>query len=117
MKEMTQKYLKEFMDMKISKGKLNEYMKDVKSYEAVEVCAIHLINLLKKYRLKSIDDMFVLNWVNVIWFSNWYFYNEDQCDSIASVIDELEELDEREKELRHEEIDNFIYVLEHNLEL
>lgn len=117
MREMTQKYLKKFVDMEITKDKLNEYMQGVEFYEGEEVFAIHLINLLKKYKLKIVNDIFVLDWVNTIWFSDWYFYNDEQCDSIASIMNELEELDEREKELTHEEIDNFIYLLEHNLEL
>lgn len=109
--------LEKFRDMEITKDELNNIMKSLDEVVKVEVFSIHLINLLKNYDLKLVDDSYLLDWVNTIWFSDWYFYNEDQCDSIASVMNELEELDEEGNELTREKIKKYICALEKNLEL
>lgn len=110
-------YLKMYRDTEISKAVLEEALKGAKAVSLVEVYAIHLIAVLKKYSTKEIDDAFLLEWVNTIWFSEWYFYNDDQCDSIASVMNVLEELDEGELILNQEKIEMLINALDNNLEI
>lgn len=110
-------FLKKFRDLEISKAVLEEELNGAKASSIVEVYAIHLIAVLKKYSTKEIDDAFLLDWVNTIWFSEWYFYNDDQCDSIASVMNVLEELDEGELILNQEKIEILINALENNLEV
>lgn len=110
-------FLKKFRDLEISKSVLEELLNGAKAISIVEVYAIHLIAVLKKYSTKEIDDAFLLDWVNTIWFSEWYFYNDDQCDSIASVMNVLEELDEGELILNQEKIEMLINALGNNLEV
>ncbi|MDF2473453.1 MAG: hypothetical protein K0R21_1235 [Anaerocolumna sp.] len=110
-------YLKKYRDTEISKAVLEEVLNGAKAVSLVEVYAINLIDVLNKYSAKEIDDVFLLEWVNTIWFSEWYFYNEDQCDSIASVMNVLEELDEGELVLNQEKIEMLVNALKNNSEI
>ncbi|KKG08750.1 hypothetical protein [Methanosarcina sp. 2.H.A.1B.4] len=82
----------------------------------VVVCSEHLIHLLEEYKAGKISKRDVLDWVNTIWFSEWYYYCEEYSDSIASVMDELEEIDEEGKELATEKAELYLYALRNNLE-
>ena len=83
----------------------------------VEVCNIHLIQLLKKYQNGVIDEDRILDWVNIVWFSGFYEYCDENSDSIASVMNELEELDEGEAIISNERIEKYIHALECNIEI
>ena len=52
------------------------------------VCAI------AKYQSGDISQDGLLDWVNTVWFSDYFEYADEQCDVIASVMTELETLDE-----------------------
>lgn len=79
-------YLNLNVDYNIVKGK-NNYNNDL---EPIIVNKEHLIKLLES----DLSNIEILEWVNFIWFSDFYDYNDNESDSIASVVDYLEELDE-----------------------
>jgi hypothetical protein len=79
-------YLNLSVDYSTVEGK-NNYNNDL---EPIIVNKEHLIKLLES----NLSDAQILEWVNFIWFSDFYEYNDNESDSIASVMDYLEELDE-----------------------
>ncbi|KOA18995.1 hypothetical protein CLHOM_27350 [Clostridium homopropionicum DSM 5847] len=113
--------LEQFRDLKISREELYQSMhKDVAKISIetpVKVCSEHVIGLLEGYKngLRTKDT--ILEWVNTIWFSGWFEYCDEQCDSIASVMNCLEEIDEEGKELNLEKVEIYLNALKHNLEV
>jgi hypothetical protein len=76
-----------------------------------------VVNAIKKYRSGAITMQTLVDWVNAIWFYDGLFdYCEEQCDSIASVMDLLEELDEEGVSYTDDEYDRMIAALESNIE-
>lgn len=109
------------MDLKILKNQLLELLpkrlNKLKIDKPVQICSIHLIAVLEKYQTGTISEKTVLDWVNTVWFSGLYEYCDEQCDSIASVTNELEEIDEDGKQLTTEKADKYIHALRNNIEI
>ncbi|MCM1461409.1 MAG: hypothetical protein NC084_01705 [Bacteroides sp.] len=72
--------------------------------------------LLISYRKKIITKDEVIDWVNTIRFSELFDIDDLYCDSIAGVMDELEEADERDNVLTQYNIDRYLNALEKNVE-
>ena len=54
-----------------------------------------VVYAIEMYRTGKIAKTELVDWVNTLWFCNaLYDYADEQCDSIASVMNELETLDE-----------------------
>lgn len=121
MNVIDKKILIKFRDLKISKTDLFKAIpKELHKKpidKPLEVCSSHVINLLEQYQKGYITKECILDWVNTIWFSGWYEYCDEQSDSIASVVNELEEIDEIGKNLTLEKVERYIYVLKNNLEV
>lgn len=113
--------LEKFRDMNISKNELDKSLpldiKKVQLHKPITVCRNHVIELLERYRKGDITESNLLDWVNIIWFSDAFDYRDDSCDSIASIMNELEEIDEEGKELTNEKIERFIVALRNNSEI
>ncbi len=109
--------LEDYRDLKIDKTALMAITKSMTALPIVEVRSFHLVKVLKEYSTDRINTNYLLEWVNTIWFSEWYYYNEVQCDSIASVMSILEELDEGNLILNQEKIDILINALHKNIEI
>ena len=73
--------------------------------------------LLESFQKGDISKQQLLDWVNTVWFSGLFEYCDENCDSIASVMNELEEIDEEGKELTFEKINKYIHALENNIEV
>ncbi len=122
---MTDKLKKILMDYKMLKittrqlhvklGK-NLLQVNIKEGEQVVVDNRDLIFVLQETKDGRISVLDLVNWVNVIWFSELYDYSDEHSDSIASVMTELEALDEHELVLPPEQIDLYIAALEKNEE-
>lgn len=113
--------LEQFRDLKILKNQLLELLPQglnkLMINKPVQICSIHLITLLKKYQTGGISEQNVLDWVNTVWFSGLYEYCDEQCGSIAGVMNELEEIDEDGKQLTTEKADKYIHALRNNIEI
>jgi hypothetical protein len=72
---------------------------------------------LTAYKNRKIKIENLVDWVNTIWFTDLYSYDDSQADSIASVIDKLEELDEDGREITKCDIDKYICTLSNNQEI
>ena len=115
------KQLELFRDMVISRMELEQSLgSDIYKLKLdcpVEIESVHVIDALKQYKEGRIARDRLLEWTNVVWFSDAFDYNEEQQDSIASVMNELEELDEGKEELSQEDVDRYIRALSMNQEI
>lgn len=114
------RFANEFKGLKISLEELKQNVphhffahcdnKTVVSKEDLE-------NLLINYKAGKISKITLLNWVNTVWFSELFCYDELHCDCIASIMNELEEADERDDVLSELNIIRYLNALGNNLEL
>jgi len=111
--------LEMFRDMKISLTPLRNYLDgDLSDIIAkpVIVRSENVIELLQLYLDNQISDQTILDWVNTIWFTDYFEYYTPQADSIASVMTELEMIDEDGYIFNKEIANIFIKVLRNNAE-
>lgn len=84
--------------------------------EPITVTSEHIINMLMRYKLGKSSFNELIDWVNVIWFSDCFDYQKGHEDAIASVMCELEELGDHNETLPFALIDRFITCLQQNAE-
>lgn len=113
--------LEKYRDLQITSREFKKLSDGIKESlfldDPVLISSHHIINLLNRYKVKDISSNELLDWVNVIAFRDWYSYQPDESDVIACIINQLESLDEHDNELNLDEIDNYIYALQHNKDL
>ncbi len=118
---MTNEYLLMFKKLELSKSQLVEKL----GGDFITICVENpekiyttdVINLLSSYRENKITLNQLIDWVNTIWFTELFEYDDNQCDSIASVLNKLEELDEEGNCLTESDIDLYIDALSKNTEV
>jgi hypothetical protein len=118
-KERFTECLEKFRDLTITKQELYEFIarqQDTKC-KPINITNLHLINLLMEYKNGRINERYILDWVNTVWFTDWFEYDDYYCDSIASVMNKLEEIDEEGNELSKEKVNKYISCLEGNMEV
>jgi uncharacterized protein YnzC (UPF0291/DUF896 family) len=114
------KILEMYRDLEITINKLDEATYNFappEYYWSVEVCKEHIINLLEKYKSNEISHADVVTWANFILFSEWYRYCEKYQDKIGYILDKLEEIDEKGKELTPKKVEIFLSFLRDELDL
>ena len=113
--------INDFKNLKISKMDLyNVFKKDLHLIfldNPVIVNTSDVISLLEAYRYDRLTLNDLLEWVNTIWFTDLFEYDDNQCNSIASVMNVLEELDEADNSLSQADIDKYISALTKNEEI
>jgi hypothetical protein len=73
-----------------------------------------VIAAIVRFRAGEISLQTFLDWVNTLWFTDLYSYAEEHCESIASVMESLEKLDEEGIEYTEEEYDRMLDALAGN---
>jgi hypothetical protein len=118
---MATNYLEMFKNLQITKKELSDkYGGDlhlVKLEKPVKISNNDVINVLNAIRNGMITLDQLLDWVNTIWFTDLYEYDDGYADSIASVLDKLEELDEDDRKLVESDIEKYIKALLDNKEV
>jgi len=113
--------LDDFKSLKITKAqlqdKIGENLHRVEIEKPLIVNNVDVIFVLEKCKNNEISVSDLVDWVNVVWFTDLFDYAEKYQDSIASVMSELEESDEEGNELTDEKIRIYIEALNHNKEL
>ncbi len=118
--EKTRAVLQAFKKLELSKTQLQDQLGGnlhsvaVKRPEIVE--GQDMILVLERYKEGKLTLDMLLNWVNIVWFTDLFEYAEDQQDCIASVMSVLEELDEDQRALTLEQVDGLIDAIRQNRE-
>ncbi len=79
------------------------------------VVASDVINAIESYRKGTIAKQALVDWVNVLWFTDLYVYDEMYEDAISSVMTLLETLDEENTTFSDKEYDSMITALKNNV--
>lgn len=120
MTHLQKKYIEDYKNLKISLQELKNSLPNIffnHCDSRLTVYTEDVQNLLNSFQSGKIGKPELLNWVNTIWFSDLYVYDELQCDCIASILTELEEADERDNVLSKPNIDKYLFALRNNFEL
>lgn len=96
------------------KEALGNDLYNVQNCKPETVYAKDVIFLIEKFLSKEIPLEAVLDWVNVIWFTDLYRYDSSEEESIASVMTFLEMLDEPDVEFSKEDYEKMIVSLSTN---
>ena len=111
-------FLIDFKDMKINKAtlqsKLGEDLYNVENHVPVVVCTGDVVNAIYSFLDAKISVEQLVEWVNVIWFTGLYEYPDEETDSIISVLEVLETLDENNVTVSTEEYEAMIEALNAN---
>jgi len=114
------KVLKDFLKHKTSLDNVRAtYGSDLHNAQLenpVCVFADDVIFIIREYLSGEISLTDLLQWVNIIWFTDLYEYNPKEEDSIASVITELEALDEDGVGFSESDFSQMIDCLKNNRE-
>ncbi len=111
MKAVLSDFLKLKIDLNQLKGKLGEDLYNIKITKPEKVCAKDLIFLINQYTSGKISMQAVVDWVNVVWFTDLYEYNPMEEESIASVMSLLETLDESDVDISDKEFSKMVECL------
>ena len=112
--------LRDFLESKISlhqlKATCGENLYRVEIGSPLIVSSKDVILLIKKYlaKQKSLQD--VVDWVNVVWFTDLFEYNPIEEDTISSVMPYLESLDEDDVNFSDKDLLKMIHCLSQNIE-
>ena len=90
----------------------NLYNAEIETPE--KVYANNVISSIEKYISNKITQQELLDWVNVVWFTDLYEYNSPEEESIASVMSSLETIDEDDAEFTDEDFLKMITALSDN---
>lgn len=111
--------LEKFRDLEISKCELYSSVGDISFGDKEGILTPnHVISLLEAFQQKKITEEDITNWVDIIWWLGWFRCNDEQLDSIVSVIGELDMLEDipylRTDHLTTDEAQYYIDALKNN---
>jgi hypothetical protein len=113
--------LYDFKTLKITKTQLQNIvgknLHKVKVESPIVISNKDVIFILESFNNGEISLATLIDWVNVVWFTELYDYADEYQVSIASVMSELEELDEDGNEITFDKIALYIETLKNNREL
>ena len=91
-------FLKKYKRFELSfqeiKASLGDYLYNVPQITPEKINADDVIYAIRQFLLKNITPEELVNWVNVVWFTDLYVYASKEENAIASVMTLLETLDE-----------------------
>ncbi len=117
---MMNSILNEYREMRITKADLCEHLGDdlhnVEIAHAICVKAADVRNSIEKVLLgeKTLEEL--VDWVNVVWFTDLFHFPDTETDLIVSVLEVLETLDEEDAHISNEELKNMQLALDENKE-
>lgn len=114
MSEILNDFLKTKIDLNQLKKELGNDLYNVAVTTPKKVCAEDLIFLINQYISCKVTLQEMVDWVNVIWFTDLFEYNPIEEESIASVISLLETLDEGDVQFSNKEFMDMIESLSDN---
>ncbi len=116
---MNRDVLKQFVNLKITKSELQLAIGEDLFNVAVEkptiVYASHVISAIEATLKNEITVEHLVEWVNTIWFTELYAFSDKEVDSIVSVFEVLETLDEEDVVATLDDYQKMIQCLSQNI--
>lgn len=113
--------LKQYKSLKIDKNALCSMLgNDLLNAKVAKPYVVNnqdIIFLLSQFRDSVISLAKLIEWVNIIWFTDVYTYKNKEAECIGSIMPYLEAADEEDGELTKESISKYIDCLRHNTPL
>lgn len=112
--------LLKFKNFEINKEELKKicgndlYNVDIK--KEMSISTNDVINAIKFFRAKKITIEQLVDWVNVVWFTDMFKYKDREENSIASVLSLLETMDEDNVSFTENDFNKMIISLKNNEE-
>ena len=107
-------FLKTKINLKQLKEQIGNDLYNVVIKTPQKVYASDLIFLINQYVAGKISLQEIVDWVNVVWFTDLFEYNASEEESIASVISLLETLDEDDIQFSDKDFIDMIECLSNN---
>ena len=115
-----EKYLGLFCHFEISKSQLQkeigEDLYNIECKKAYSIKCSDIVNAIQLLQNGTIDISTLVEWVNVVWFTELFVFDDNETDSIASVLEILETMDEEGVVISENEFSNMITALTSNTE-
>ena len=115
-----EKHLSLYRELKISKSELQqaigEDLQNVECKKAYHIRRSDVVNAILLLKNDTIDKDTLVEWVNVVWFTELYAFDDEDADSIISVLEVLETMDEDGVIVSEDEFSQMIAALTTNTE-
>lgn len=115
-----EKYLSLYRELKISKSELQqtigEDLHNVECQKAYRIKRSDVVNAIQLLGNGTISKDALVEWVNVVWFTELYVFDDEDADSIVSVLEVLETMDEEGVVISENELTEMITALTSNTE-
>ena len=109
-----------YRKLKISKSELQqsigEDLHNVECKKAYRIKQSDVINAIQLLLNGTIEKDTLVEWVNVVWFTELYVFDDEDADSIVSVFEILETMDEDGVIISEDEFLKMITALTSNTE-
>ena len=116
----TEKYLSLYRELKISKSELQQAIgEDLHNVECKKAYCIKrsdVVNAIQLLQNGTISKDTLLEWVNIVWFTELFVFDDEDADSIVSVLEVLETMDEDGVVISENELSEMITALSSNTE-
>ena len=107
-------FLKNRIDLNQLKKEYGSDLYNVRIEKPMEVNCKDIILVIDQYISGKITLQEIVDWVNVVWFTDLFEYNSVEEESIASVISSLETLDEDGVQFSDDDFIKMIACLSNN---
>ena len=103
------------IDIKQLRNELGTDLYNVSGINPEKINAEDVCFVIEQYLSDQIVMQTLLDWVNVVWFTDLYVYSTAEEDTIASVMTELETLDEEDVYFSQEDFALMLESLKNNI--
>ena len=115
-----EKHLDLYRNLKINKSELQQALgEDLHNVECKKAYLIKGNDVANAIRMLQDGEIAVdtlVDWVNIVWFTELYVFDDEEADSIISVFEVLETMDEEDVVVSDDEFTQMIEALTSNSE-
>ncbi len=115
MKETLLKFKKLEIDKAMLKKEIGDDLYNVDYSKPITVNRADVSMVIQKYLKNDIPLEQLVDWVNVVWFTDLFELLESESDSIMSVLEVLETLDEDDANISEEDFSEMLNSLSNNI--
>ncbi len=108
--------LKKFINLEIRKEEIGENLHRVKLARPAVVRADDVAAAVKAMYQGKISKEHLLEWVNAVWFTDVFDFSDSETDSVFSVLEILEAMDEDGVSITLEHLEEMTKCLQENRE-